>query len=152
MLFRQGYYRNEALTRMCHDIPCQCQRLTCHGGKSVPAHSNQGKHGKGRGIKAHDCFVASMCNDCHFEVDNGRQLSEAKRAELWTDAWRSTMAILCASRRIKLPEIGLDEYMRVNGGMVLVEPDRPGIIIALPGTVPDDVWLDFWRTGRARVL
>lgn len=148
-MFRLDHFRCKALTDMCHELPCQCQRLSCLGGKSVPAHSNQGKHGKGWAIKAHDCFVAAMCNDCHYEVDNGRRLSEPKRIELWNDGWRTTMAILWACHRIVLPEIELDEYMRLTGGMVLAEPDKAGRIIALPGSVPDDVWLDFWRTGRA---
>lgn len=149
-MLRLGDYRNKALTDMCRDLPCQCQRVFCAGGKSVPAHSNQGKHGKGWATKAHDCFVAAMCNECHYEVDNGRRLSEAKRTELWTDAWRTTMAILSAARRIYLPEIDLDEYMRLTGGMVMVESNHAGRILVLPGTVPDDVWLDLWRTGRAR--
>jgi hypothetical protein len=31
----------------------------------IPAHSDQGEDGKGKGIKADDSMVAAACHDCH---------------------------------------------------------------------------------------
>lgn len=151
-MFRQGEYRNERLLALCRALTCQCQRVACDNSKVEASHSNQGAHGKGWARKAHDCFVASLGQRCHYAIDNGRQLSEEKRVRTWNNAWRATFAILDATRRITLPEIDLEEFIRVHGGQVLVPADMPARIVALPGTVPDDVWLDYWRTGRAHVL
>lgn len=44
----------------------------CNGdpAKTVWCHSNQGKHGKGHGLKSHDCFGALGCSSCHDWYDN----------------------------------------------------------------------------------
>lgn len=39
---------------------------------TVSAHSNHAKHGKGMSIKAHDCFIAWLCFDCHSWLDQGK--------------------------------------------------------------------------------
>lgn len=59
-------YRNPALLLLARHSPCQ----SC-GAKDdtiVAAHSNKLKHGKGRGIKAHD-IPAFLCYRCHQIVD-----------------------------------------------------------------------------------
>jgi len=150
-MFRQGEYRNERLLGMCRSLPCQCQRVACDNSKVEASHSNQGAHGKGWARKSHDCFVAALGRTCHYAIDNGAQLSQEKRVRSWNAAWRATFAILDVTQRIVLPTIDLEEFVRVNGGQVLVPPDMPARISVLPGTVPDDVWLDYWMTGRAHV-
>ena len=82
-------YRNKALLELCRDIPCQsCGAMD---GTVCAAHSNQLRDGKGTGIKASDAMVASLCNRCHMELDNGKALSKEDRRELWELAHRMTM-------------------------------------------------------------
>ena len=53
----------------------------CNGNPetTVAAHSNELRHGKGMGIKAHDCFIAWACNSCHAEIDQGKMDKETKQ-------------------------------------------------------------------------
>jgi hypothetical protein len=60
----------------------------------VAAHSNQLRDGKGRGIKAHDYRVASMCFGCHAELDQGTKLTKSERIEMWDEAHRKTIGWL----------------------------------------------------------
>ena len=58
-------------------LPC----VRCGNPNSQAAHSNSSRDGKGRGIKASDAFVISLCATCHaafdrFELGN-REQSEA---------------------------------------------------------------------------
>ena len=62
-------------------------------GTVVAAHSNQSKHGKGRGIKASDEFVAALCFCCHGWLDQGDGSREEKNA-MWDEAHRLTRMIL----------------------------------------------------------
>lgn len=62
-------------------------------GTVVAAHSNQSKHGKGRGIKASDQYVAALCYACHTWLDQGSASREAKVA-MWDEAHRLTRMIL----------------------------------------------------------
>lgn len=54
-----------------------CTMCGANDGTIVAAHSNLLEHGKGRGIKAHDCFVAYLCHSCHTGYDTGR-IGQAK--------------------------------------------------------------------------
>ena len=60
----------------------------------MAAHSNQLRDGKGRGIKAHDYRVASMCFGCHAELDQGTKLTKSERVEMWDEAHRKTIGWL----------------------------------------------------------
>jgi hypothetical protein len=85
-------YRNRKLLDILRQSPCQvCGR---EDGTVVAAHSNQLRDGKGRGIKAHDYRVASMCFGCHAELDQGTKLSKAERIEMWDEAHRRTIGWL----------------------------------------------------------
>jgi len=53
----------------------------------VPAHSNQSRHGKGRGIKAHDEFTVPACFHCHAELDQGAQFTREEKFALWDAAY-----------------------------------------------------------------
>lgn len=44
----------------------------------VPCHSNQSKHGKGMGIKAHDEFTVPGCFACHSWIDQGSATKKIK--------------------------------------------------------------------------
>lgn len=67
------YWRSKPYLRWVASKPC----LACgREGFSQAAHSNQAKHGKGRGIKASDEFTFPLCGPrwglmgCHYMHDN----------------------------------------------------------------------------------
>ena len=87
---KTAYVRDERLRDMCRAMACQ------HCGKSGPdagvtwAHSNQGEHGKGKGIKASDVFVAAMCTACHSDLDQGKDWPQDVKVRVWEAAHRRT--------------------------------------------------------------
>ena len=48
----------------------------------------------GRGIKADDNLIASLCFQCHSMIDQGSSLSKAERMAIWFDAHYLTVHIL----------------------------------------------------------
>ena len=94
MMFpKHVYVRNKRLLEAARHIPCQ--HCGAEDGTVVAAHSNEGVHGKGRGIKASDEFIAALCFTCHANLDQGR-MSKHDRAEMWHNAHIKTKAILDA--------------------------------------------------------
>lgn len=85
-------YRNKKLLELARQLPCQ--HCGIEDGTVVAAHSNQLRDGKGKGIKAHDYRIASLCFKCHYEIDQGSNLSKADRLDLWEEAHRKTIALL----------------------------------------------------------
>ena len=85
-------YRNKQLLKLISSFPCQSCGI--EDGTVVAAHSNQLRDGKGRGIKAHDYRVASLCYKCHTELDQGTKMSKFERVEFWEEAHRRTIAQL----------------------------------------------------------
>ena len=85
-------YRNKKLLELVRSFPCQ--HCGIQDGTVVAAHSNQLRDGKGRGIKASDYRIASLCFKCHAELDQGKNLSKTERVELWEEAHRRTIAEL----------------------------------------------------------
>ena len=72
-------------------LDCQA----CGSGQMVQAaHTNWGG-GKGRGIKADDNLVAALCLKCHFEVDQGKDLTKDERQLMWYLAHNLTVEKLC---------------------------------------------------------
>lgn len=61
----------------------------CIGGvdTTVPAHSNQARHGKGMGLKAHDEYTVPACHACHAEIDQGNQFTREQKFALWDAAY-----------------------------------------------------------------
>lgn len=61
-------------------LPC----VRCGQSPSQAAHSNSGKHGKGKGIKADDKYTIPLCHSCHqwFDQYRGMGLVESKE---WFD-------------------------------------------------------------------
>lgn len=95
-------YRNKKLTEIVRDAPI-CFGCGRHNdGTIVAAHSNQGIHGKGRSIKAHDCFVAALCYVCHSDLDQGTQLSQEERVAMWNAACVLTYGWLMREGLLKL--------------------------------------------------
>lgn len=85
-------YRNKKLLELVRKFSCQVCGID--DGTVVAAHSNQLRDGKGKGIKAHDYRIASLCFKCHSELDQGKNLSKTERVELWEEAHRKTIALL----------------------------------------------------------
>jgi len=85
-------YRNPKLLVACREIPCQL--CGAEDGTVVAAHSNQLRDGKGRGLKASDYRIASLCFKCHTEIDQGKDLNRTMRVELWELAHRKTIGEL----------------------------------------------------------
>ena len=85
-------YRNLKLLRAVATLPCQ--HCGIDDGTTVAAHYNQLRDGKGRGLKAHDYRVATLCFKCHAELDQGSKLNKSERIEMWESAYRSTIAEL----------------------------------------------------------
>jgi hypothetical protein len=82
-------YRNKKLLEYARRLPCQ--HCGADDGTVVAAHSNQLRDGKGRGLKASDYRIASLCYTCHSEIDQGKKLDKSERVQMFEDAHRSTI-------------------------------------------------------------
>ena len=85
-------YRNQKLLEAARDLPCQ--HCGIQDGTVVAAHSNQLRDGKGKGIKAHDYRIASLCYRCHADLDQGSTMSKQERVDMWEEAHRRTLGLL----------------------------------------------------------
>ena len=86
-----AYVRDERLRAMCRAMACQ--RCLWEGPDAgvTWAHSNWSEHGKGKGIKASDVYVAALCWVCHGLLDQGNSMTEADKRLLWDRAHRATV-------------------------------------------------------------
>jgi hypothetical protein len=84
-------YRNKDLLRAVSQLPCQICGIE---GQTQASHSNQLEDGKGMGIKASDAMIASICYNCHAEIDQGKKYDKETRKAVWDKAHRRTMRIL----------------------------------------------------------
>jgi hypothetical protein len=85
-------YRNKKLLEIARLLPCQ--HCGIEDGTVVAAHSNQLRDGKGRGLKASDFRIASLCFRCHAEADISSTLTKVARIEMWEQAHRATIGEL----------------------------------------------------------
>ena len=85
-------YRNQKLLEAARESPCQI--CGANDGTVVAAHSNQLRDGKGRGLKAHDYRISSLCYQCHMDLDQGANLTKEERVNKWEDAHRRTIGWL----------------------------------------------------------
>lgn len=53
----------------------------------VPCHSNQIRHGKGKGIKALDLYTVPGCRACHAELDQGKRFTKEEKFSIWDAAY-----------------------------------------------------------------
>lgn len=95
-------YRNKKLLEAVRDAPICFGCGKNNDGTIVSAHSNQGLHGKGKALKAHDCYVAALCYVCHSAIDQGATMSQEERVELWNTACILTYGWLMMEGRLKL--------------------------------------------------
>lgn len=96
-------YRNHKLLTLAADVP-HC--MWCHSanhGQVVAAHSNQLRHGKGTGYKAHD-VPAYLCNHCHDIVD-GRagKYNNMEREFIFYEALYDSFVWLLQNRYLVTP-------------------------------------------------
>ena len=90
MFEKHRYVRSKKLLKLVASLDCQA----CGSGHMVQAaHTNWGG-GKGRGIKADDNLVAALCLRCHYDIDQGSELSKEERQALWQAAHESTVNLL----------------------------------------------------------
>lgn len=100
MMFpKTKYLRDKKRLEACRSLPCQ--HCGAEDGTVVAAHSNEGAHGKGRGIKASDEFIAALCFTCHANLDQGR-MSKQERIEMWQKAHERTILLLANKNDIVL--------------------------------------------------
>jgi hypothetical protein len=85
------YRRSKKHLQNVASLPCQ---LCGVDGRTQAAHSNQLIHGKGRGIKASDVYVAALCDKCHYQIDQGKDMTKAERIHLWEVAFGRTLNLL----------------------------------------------------------
>jgi len=77
-----------------------CQNCGADDGTIVAAHSNWAIHGKGKGIKADDFYIAFLCGNCHIWLDQGKGDDPTTlygffdKFDMWTNAHFKTMKIL----------------------------------------------------------
>jgi hypothetical protein len=93
-------YRNPKLLQAVRD--CPCQHCGVQDSTIVAAHSNQMRDGKGRGLKANDYRIAALCFKCHYEIDQGKDLSRAERLNIWENAHRATIGWLFENNFLKV--------------------------------------------------
>ena len=79
-----------------HVASLPCQRDECPGGcgDTQVSHSNQGRDGKGMGLKSYPWRVAGLGGRCHWEIDHGPTLTKEERREQWDRAHRNTIGEL----------------------------------------------------------
>lgn len=95
-------YRNKKLLAAMKNAPVcfLCDRP--NDGTIVGAHSNQIRDGKGIGLKAHDYRISALCSVCHFEIDNGKDLTRMQKMERWEKAHRETIGWLFESGTVEV--------------------------------------------------
>ena len=85
---KHNYIRSPTLLRNAREIPCQ--HCGADDGTVVAAHTNWGG-GKGRGVKADDNLIASLCFNCHMVLDMGHHRNKEQRKEMWNSAHIKTV-------------------------------------------------------------
>ena len=91
MIPKFHYFRSKKHLKNVASLPCQVCGLE---GSTQAAHSNQAKHGQGRGIKASDEYTAALCFRHHFLLDQGQSLTKEERVDMWDKAHQKTIEAL----------------------------------------------------------
>lgn len=132
MLPKDDHYRNRALLDTARDQECTLMFNHTEGhdpATVVACHSNQAIHGKGERIKAHDCYIAYGCGNCHMILDMRGAMSRASRDEKFADAMATT------------------RFRMFDRGII-----RPVQEIDVKRTFRDDAyWLELWCDEKLRV-
>ena len=115
-------YRSRALLDLARGQPCLLRVPgVCCGDDSttVACHSNEGAHGKGKGIKAHDFMSVWGCHACHTWLDQGAAPQALKLTvflvahELQIAAWQEIAMNICAKpARVEAARLALQALKR----------------------------------------
>lgn len=95
-------YRNRDLLDLAYELPCTLRFEGCAGGPGEPAHANWMAFGKGKSLKAHDCFFAASCRPCHARLDQGSDLSREERQDAWLRGYIETQVLLWERELIRV--------------------------------------------------
>lgn len=101
-VFREPRLVIPALTATARGQPCTLMvPNVCNGNPETTtwAHSNQDRHGKGKGLKAHDVFGAFACSACHNWLDRAR---DPNRVEVFERGRDRTLYILFKEKKLKV--------------------------------------------------
>lgn len=83
-------YRDDNLLKLAKGEKCLLQIaddcLGDEGSTTVAAHSNLMSHGKGKGLKAEDCFTVWTCHRCHSIFDQGGSFTREEKEHLFYEA------------------------------------------------------------------
>jgi hypothetical protein len=85
---KQGAFRSKAWLKAVASLPCV---LCSREGMTQAAHMNINK---GMAHKTHDCWTASLCVECHSDIDQGKDLSRQDRRDMMEAAVLLTIAEL----------------------------------------------------------
>lgn len=105
-LQKQPRYINRKLLDLAKGMPCM--HCGIEDGTVVAAHSDSAIHGKGKGMKSHDLFVAFLCHHCHawYDADygtmSGYSSKREDKLEFWRRAHEQTMLTLWRNGKIKV--------------------------------------------------
>lgn len=92
MIEKTQYIRSAKLMQAYRKLPCM--HCGIDDGTVCGAHSNQERHGKGRGLKSSDIYCASLCHTHHYQLDQGRSMSRSERVAMWDAAHVKTVRAL----------------------------------------------------------
>jgi hypothetical protein len=83
-------YRDPNLLKLAKGEKCLLQIsddcMGDEGSTTVAAHSNLMTHGKGKGLKAEDCFSVWACYKCHSLFDQGGSFTREEKNDLFYEA------------------------------------------------------------------
>lgn len=110
---REPRYRNGKLLYVVREISCTADWPHDCLHQSEAAHSNWSRHGKGKSIKAHDCFVAALCRNAHMELDQGSTFGREDRERIWQRCHERTFLQLWQKELIRVGDF--DDVIRAQG-------------------------------------
>ena len=80
-------YRDPNLLKLAKGEKCLLQIaddcMGDEGSTTVAAHSNLMEHGKGKSLKAEDCFTVWSCHNCHSLFDQGGSFSKEEKRDIF---------------------------------------------------------------------
>jgi hypothetical protein len=88
---------SEAWRRAVAGLP-NCVRCMQPGGVQA-AHRNQGKS---MGKKTDDCLTAALCQECHAEIDHGKDMTREERRAALDGAIMRTLVLLFRAGKLRV--------------------------------------------------
>lgn len=74
---KQKTYRSDKWLKAVRQLPACVACL-----RYLPIEAAHRNEGKGFGMKTDDCCTAALCHECHYAIDNGKDLSRDDRRAL----------------------------------------------------------------------